>query len=170
MMKFLEVQFYRFSISWPRLLPTGYSHKISEDGVTYYNNLINELLANGIEPIVTMYHWDLPQVLQDLGGWANPHIVEYFEDYARVLYELFGDRIKTWITLNEPKQFGIFGYGSKRFAPGIDAKGIGEYLAVKNMLLAHARAWHLYDKEFRDKQKGKYLQEQSLRKVLGYLA
>ncbi|KAM3960624.1 myrosinase 1-like [Aphomia sociella] len=154
MIKFLGVQVYRFSISWPRLLPDGFANKISKDGAEYYNNLIDELIANGIEPMVTMYHWDLPQKLQDLGGWANPLIAEWFEDYARVLYKLFGDRVKTWVTLNEPKQFGLFGYGMERFAPGLNICGIAEYIVAKNLLLAHARAWHVYDEEFRSTQKG----------------
>ncbi|CAG9794817.1 unnamed protein product [Diatraea saccharalis] len=155
MLNFLGIMFYRFSISWPRILPNGFANKISKDGSTYYNNLIDELLANGIEPVVTMYHWDLPQSLQDLGGWTNPLIADWFEDYARVLYDLYGDRVKTWITLNEPKQIGVYGYGATRMAPGINARGIGEYLSTKNMLMAHARAWHLYDKEYRSKQNGK---------------
>ncbi|XP_075986680.1 myrosinase 1-like [Anticarsia gemmatalis] len=154
MLKYLGVDFYRFSISWPRVLPNGFANVISKSGIDYYNKVIDELLENGIEPIVTIYHWDLPQNLQDLGGWANPLITEWFEDYARVLYEEFGDRVKTWITMNEPKQFAVFGYGTFRFAPNIVSRGIGDYMAIKNLLLAHARAWHLYDKEYRDKQKG----------------
>ncbi|XP_023950090.2 myrosinase 1-like isoform X2 [Bicyclus anynana] len=154
MLKFLGVQFYRFSISWTRVLPTGFANKISETGYEYYNNIINDLVALNIEPVVTMYHWDLPQNLQDLGGWANPLIVEWFGDYTRVLYKLFGDRVKTWITINEPKQIGLFGYGGKRMAPQLNASGVGEYLAAKNLVLAHARAWHIYDEEFRDVQKG----------------
>ncbi|CAH0401607.1 unnamed protein product [Chilo suppressalis] len=154
MLHFLGVMFYRFSISWPRVLPNGFANKISKDGAAYYNNLIDELLANGITPVVTMYHWDLPQNLQDLGGWTNPLIADWFEDYARVLFDLYGDRVKTWITLNEPKQIGLYGYGTRRFAPGINAHGIGEYLSAKNMLMAHARAWHLYDKEYRAKENG----------------
>uniref|UniRef100_A0A2H1V873 SFRICE_008433 n=1 Tax=Spodoptera frugiperda TaxID=7108 RepID=A0A2H1V873_SPOFR len=154
MLKFLGVDFYRFSISWPRVLPTGFANKISEDGIGYYSRLVDELLANGIEPVVTLYHWDLPQSLQDLGGWANPLIADWFEDYARVLYDALGDRVKTWITLNEPKQFIIYGYGMERFAPNIVSAGIGDYIAVKNALMAHAKAWHLYDKEYREKQKG----------------
>lgn len=129
-------------------------NKMSEDGKRYYDNLINELLDNGITPVVTMFHWDLPQSLQDLGGWTNPLIADWFEDYARELYRLFGDRVKTWVTINEPKQIAIYGYGQTRFAPGINSMGIADYLAVKNILLAHARAWHVYDKEFRGKQKG----------------
>ncbi|XP_013165796.1 PREDICTED: myrosinase 1-like [Papilio xuthus] len=154
MLKYLGVDFYRFSISWPRILPNGFADKISESGIEYYNKLIDELLSNKIEPVVTMYHWDLPQNLQDLGGWTNPLMADWFEEYSRVLYKSFGDRIKTWITINEPKQIGLFGYGLKRFAPGINAHGIGEYIAAKNIVLAHAKAWHVYDKEFREKQKG----------------
>uniref|UniRef100_A0A2A4JEG9 Beta-glucosidase n=1 Tax=Heliothis virescens TaxID=7102 RepID=A0A2A4JEG9_HELVI len=154
MLKFLGVDFYRFSVSWPRILPTGFSNKVSEEGIAYYNRLIDELLENGIEPVVTIFHWDLPQSLQDLGGWPNPNIVDWFEDYARVLYDAFGDRVKTWVTLNEPKQFLIFGYGQNRFAPDVLSPGIGDYMGVKNALLAHARAWHLYNNEYREKQKG----------------
>ncbi|XP_022827475.1 myrosinase 1-like isoform X1 [Spodoptera litura] len=154
MLKFLGVNFYRFSISWPRVLPNGFANKISEVGLGYYSRLVDELLANGIEPVVTIYHWDLPQNLQDLGGWANPLIADWFEDYARVLFDALGDRVKTWVTINEPKQFAIYGYGMKLCAPNIVSAGIGDYLAVKNLLVAHARVWHLYDKEYRPKQKG----------------
>ncbi|CAH2248826.1 jg7542 [Pararge aegeria aegeria] len=154
MLKFVGVDFYRFSISWPRLLPNGFANKISEIGYEYYNNFINELLANNIEPVITMYHWDLPQNLQDLGGWANPLIADWFGDYARVLYKLFGDRVKMWVTINEPKQIGLMGYGMTRMAPALNATGIGEYLTAKNIVMAHARSWHIYNEEFRDTQKG----------------
>lgn len=153
--KYLGVDFYRFSISWPRLLPNGFSNKISEDGLRYYNNLIDKLIKNNIQPVVTLYHWDLPQNLQDLGGWTNPLISDWFEDYARVVYTEFGDRVKTWITINEPKQIALFGYGTGRFAPGLKYSGIADYLAAKHLILAHARAWRLYDAKFRNCQKGK---------------
>ncbi|XP_045533104.1 myrosinase 1-like isoform X2 [Pieris brassicae] len=152
MLKFLGVDFCRFSVSWPRLFPNGFVNTTSQVGVEYYNNLINELIENKIEPVVTLYHWDLPQNLQDLGGWANPLIVEWFEDYSRAVYKLFGDRVKLWITINEPKQIGLYGYGDNRFAPRVNAHGIGEYIVAKNIVLAHARAWHVYDKEFRKNQ------------------
>nr|XP_021196648.2 myrosinase 1 [Helicoverpa armigera] len=154
MLKFLGVDYYRFSISWPRVLPTGFANKISEEGIAYYSKLVDELLANGIEPVATLYHWDLPQSLQDLGGWTNPLIADWFEDYARVLFDALGDRVKSWITINEPKQFAIFGYGMEYFAPQVNSAGIGDYMATKNILLAHARVWHLYDEEYRDTQKG----------------
>ncbi|XP_028037389.1 myrosinase 1-like [Bombyx mandarina] len=151
----LGVHFYRFSISWPRVLPTGFPNYISEDGVKYYNTLINALLENGIEPLVTLYHWDLPQRLQDLGGWTNPHIAEWFENYARTAFELFGDRVKTWITINEPFVVCDMAYNTGLVAPGIIDPEIAPYLCNKYTLMAHARAWRLYDKEFRHKYHGK---------------
>ncbi|XP_066994436.2 myrosinase 1 [Anabrus simplex] len=155
LLKELGVNHYRFSISWPRIMPTGEANNINQPGMDYYNNLINELLDNGIVPVVTMYHWDLPQWLQDLGGWANPIIADYFEDYARVLYENFGDRVKWWITLNEPASF-VSGYASQGgLAPSVNKPGVGDYLANHNSLIAHARAYHLYDEQYRAKQQGK---------------
>ncbi|XP_067010248.2 myrosinase 1 [Anabrus simplex] len=154
-LKELGVDFYRFSISWPRVLPTGEANNVNPTAIQYYNNLIYELLDNGIQPMVTMYHWDLPQWLQDLGGWTNPIIADYFEDYARVLYENFGDRVKWWFTLNEPLSC-INGYASSgEDAPSIDKPGVGDYLAAHHMLIAHARAYHLYNDHYRSTQHGK---------------
>ncbi|XP_045767528.1 myrosinase 1-like [Maniola jurtina] len=154
MLRELGVDFYRFSISWTRILPTSFPDKINKAGVAYYNNLINELLKHNIKPVVTIFHWDLPQKLQDLGGWANPYIVDWYADYARTLFKLFGDRVKYWVTINEPHQVCYFAYGDKILAPALDIKGVAEYLCAKNVLLAHATAYHIYDKEFRPKQKG----------------
>ncbi|CAH2097432.1 unnamed protein product [Euphydryas editha] len=151
----LGLHFYRISISWTRLLPSGFPDRISEDGKTYYNNLINTLLEKGIEPLVTLYHWDLPQSLQDLGGWANPHVSDWFANYARVAFSLFGDRVKTWLTLNEPLIFCEVAYNFGSHAPGVLSPGVGNYLCNKNALLAHAKAWRIYDKEFRHKFNGK---------------
>lgn len=150
----LGVDFYRFSISWPRLLPTGFSNKVSQDGLRYYNNLIDEILSRNITPFATLYHWDLPQKLQDLGGWTNPIIVNYFEDYARVAFESFGDRIKNWITINEIPQICTNGYAKDIYAPQVKSSGIGDYLCGHNALLSHARVWHLYNATFRPTQKG----------------
>jgi len=155
LLKQLGFEMYRFSISWPRVLPNGEVHHINEEGLQYYNNLINELLANGIQPMVTMYHWDLPQKLQDLGGWTNPLIVDYFVDYARLLFERFGDRVAWWVTINEPSQI-ILGYNSHGiYAPNTPLEGVGEYLAGHHMILAHAKAYRVYEKDFKGKQKGK---------------
>lgn len=87
-----------------RLLPNGTDNYISEDGVNYYRNLFKSLLENGITPVVTLFHWDMPQVFMDMGGWSNPVLVDYFEDYARVAYSVFGDLVQIWTTMNEPHQ------------------------------------------------------------------
>lgn len=155
MLKALGVDFYRFSISWPRILPTGFANHINKDGIAYYNNLINELIKYNVTPMATLYHWDLPQRLQDLGGWSNPHIVEYFADYARVVYKQFGDRVPIWTTFNEPMQTCLEGYGLPNRAPALNHHGVGEYLCTHYLLKSHARAYHIYDEEFRPKYKGK---------------
>ncbi|XP_025828888.1 myrosinase 1-like [Agrilus planipennis] len=154
LVKDLGVTYYRFSISWSRLLPTGFSNKINPAGVRYYNNIIDKLLQNDIEPMVTLYHWDLPQPLQDLGGLTNPVIAKYFRDYAIVVYTLFGDRVKKWITFNEPWSICLSTYENGNHAPGIAMPGIGCYLCSKVLLLAHAKAYHAYDKRFRKTQNG----------------
>lgn len=87
------MDFYRFSISWPRILPDGDISSKNELGLQYYDKLIDKLLENDIEPMVTMYHWDLPSSLQELGGWTNPIIVEYFVQYAKILLDRYGDRV-----------------------------------------------------------------------------
>ncbi|XP_068082738.1 myrosinase 1-like [Anabrus simplex] len=155
LLKDLEADFYRFSISWPRIMPTGEANNINQPGIDYYNKLINLLVDNGIQPMITIYHWDLPQWLQDLGGWTNPIIVDYYENYARVLYENFGDRVKWWLTFNDPGTF-MSGYTTKQgMAPSIDKPGVGDYLTAHHVLIAHARAYHLYDEQYRATQQGK---------------
>ncbi|KAJ8980751.1 hypothetical protein NQ317_013756 [Molorchus minor] len=153
--KEIGVQYYRFSISWTRLLPTGFSDKINPDGVRYYNGLINELLKNNIEPMVTLYHWNLPQSIQDLGGWTNDRTVQYFGDFVQVVFQLFGDRVKKWITVNEPNSICEDTYGDGMGAPHIVSGGIGDYLCGRALLLGHATAYHIYDKMFRKEQNGK---------------
>lgn len=100
--------------------------------------------------MVTMYHDDLPLALHELGGWTNPYMAYYFEDYARILFSYFGDRVKYWITLNA----ACTGYGLDDFVPFLDQSGIANYLCNQVMILAHAKAYHLYDDEFRMLQKG----------------
>ncbi|CAH0558859.1 unnamed protein product [Brassicogethes aeneus] len=154
-LKTVGVEFYRFSISWSRIMPTGFTNKINPDGIKYYNDIIDELLKNNIEPMVTIFHWDLPQPIQDLGGWTNPQISVYFEDYARVVFENFGDRVKKWITINEPSSICEDTYGKGNNAPNILSPGIGDYLCGKTILLCHARTYHLYKNEFGRQQRGK---------------
>ncbi|KAJ8715639.1 hypothetical protein PYW07_010121 [Mythimna separata] len=154
MMRELGLDFYRFSLAWPRILPTSFPDLISEPGSQYYSDLIDELLKYNIEPVVTLYHWDLPQKLQDMGGWTNPHIVDWFADYARVAFNLYGDRVKYWITINEPREVCYQGYGANTKAPALNIKGVADYMCAKNLLMAHAKAYHIYDQEFRSKNNG----------------
>ncbi|XP_060807036.1 myrosinase 1 [Amyelois transitella] len=153
MLRELGVDFYRFSIAWTRVLPTGFSNKINKKGLQYYNDLIDELIKYNIMPMVTLYHFDLPQSLQDLGGWANPLSINWFEDYARIIYDNFANKVPYFITINQPNSVCIDGY-SGSFAPGINSKGIGDYLCVKNVMLAHARAYRLYQNEYKVKYQG----------------
>lgn len=149
------MNFYRFSIAWSRVIPTGNASILNQDGIQYYNKLINELLAKNIEPVVTMMHYDFPQHLQDLGGLNNDIFVEYFVAYANVLFQNFGERVKRWITFNEPFDSCVDGYGTGRVAPGLSNPGIGEYICSLNIVNAHAATYHLYREKYYDKQKGK---------------
>ncbi|XP_022827607.1 myrosinase 1-like [Spodoptera litura] len=150
----LGLDFYRFSISWPRVLPNGFSDKINHLGMDYYNELIDKLLARNIIPMVTIYHWDLPDNLQKIGGWANPAIVDIFVDYAKFLFIGFGEKVKYWITFDDPREICVSGYGSAQKAPFVNISGVAEYMCTRNVLLAHAKAYHYYDEELRKTQNG----------------
>ena len=153
LMKEMGLKTYRFSISWSRVMPTG-RDEINHAGINFYSQLIDELLANDIDPWVSLNHFDLPLALQlEKDGWINPEIQDDFVDYARVCFENFGDRVKHWITFNEAWVVATLGYGSGIFAPG-RSSDIETCLAAHNMLLAHAKAYRLYDNEFRFSQKG----------------
>ncbi|RWR96748.1 beta-glucosidase 4 isoform X1 [Cinnamomum micranthum f. kanehirae] len=147
---------YRFSVSWPRIFPDGTGTKINEAGITYYNNLIDALLEKGIQPYLTLYHWDLPSYLHDsMGGWLNKEIVKYFAIYAEACFAHFGDRVKHWITLNEPLQTAVNGYCFGIFAPGRSEHSSTEpYLTAHHQLLAHAAAVAVYKEKFKAKQGG----------------
>nr|XP_023022477.1 myrosinase 1-like isoform X2 [Leptinotarsa decemlineata] len=155
LLKSLGVNHFRLSLSWNRILPNGIADKVNPLGVAYYKNLLKELKDNGIKPLVTIFHWDLPQVLLDQGGFLNDSIIDWFGDYARVCFESFGDDVQYWITINEPKQVCIGGYGYGFFPPMVKSQGLLEYECNHNVIKAHARAWHIYDEEFRSKQGGK---------------
>lgn len=140
---------YRFSISWTRILPDGTLASKNQAGIDYYNNLIDTLLANGIQPVVTLFHFDVPQSLQNLGGFTNEAIVDYFEDYADLAFKSFGDRVKTWIIFNEPSIFCSYFYGAGWLSPVIKTlPGISEYLCGHNALKANAVAYRLYQKRY----------------------
>ncbi|XP_012145714.2 myrosinase 1 [Megachile rotundata] len=165
-LKQLGFKAYRMSLSWPRILPTGFSNKISKDGIEYYHKVIDALLANGIEPMVTLYHWDHPQVLEDAGGWLNSEMVEWFADYARVVFNEFAPKVKKFIPVNEPQEICRNGYSYGYHAPGKRLHGIGEYLCVHNVLKAHARTYRIYEKEFKKQYRGEV---GVLNNVLGYI-
>jgi beta-glucosidase len=114
----LGVSAYRFSVSWPRVLPVGVG-AANEPGLAFYDRLVDGLLERQIEPMLTLYHWDLPQALQDRGGWTNPDMVEWFADYAGLLADRFGDRVTHWLTLNEPQVFAFTGNAHGVHAPGL---------------------------------------------------
>tara|TARA_R110002033_G_scaffold171062_1_gene215501 strand:+ start:23987 stop:25351 length:1365 start_codon:yes stop_codon:yes gene_type:complete len=136
LMKTMNISNFRFSLSWSRLLPDGVG-AVSEKGVEFYNNVINYCLENGITPWVTVYHWDLPQVLQDRGGWTNREIVTWFEYFTTVCAEKFGDRVKHWMVLNEPMVFTGAGYFLGVHAPG--NKGLKNFLpAIHHAVLCQA--------------------------------
>jgi beta-glucosidase/6-phospho-beta-glucosidase/beta-galactosidase len=116
---FLGVSFYQFSISWPRLFPDGTVAVANEKGLQYYNTLLDALLLRHIEPVVILYHWDLPLALQEkYGGWKNESLVDIFNDYATYCFQSFGDRVKHWITIHNPYLVAWHGYGTGMHAPG----------------------------------------------------
>ncbi|CAJ2679015.1 unnamed protein product [Trifolium pratense] len=167
-MKDMNLDAYRFSISWSRVLPKGkLSGGVNREGIKYYNNVINEVLANGLQPYVTLFHWDVPQALEDeYRGFLSPDIVDDFRDYAELCFKEFGDRVKHWITLNEPWSVSMNAYAFGKFAPGRCSdwlnlnctggdSGREPYLTAHYQLLAHAAAARLYKTKYQASQNGK---------------
>ena len=147
LIKSLGFTAYRFSISWPRIMPQGRGN-VNKAGIDFYNHLIDELIAHDITPWITLYHWDLPLALQlELDGWLNKEIVTCFADYTRVCFEHFGDRVQNWITLNESWVVAILGHGQGVFAPG-RVSNIEPYQVAHNLILSHAAAVEIYRNEF----------------------
>lgn len=138
-MKQMGLKGYRFSINWARVLPEG-TGKINEKGIEFYNKLIDELLEAGIEPYVTLYHWELPYALYQKGGWMNRDIAEWFGEYAGLVSERFSDRVKNFFTLNEPQCFVGLGFLTGEHAPGLHAPLRDTFLMAHNALRAHGRA------------------------------
>ncbi|HVW25293.1 MAG TPA: GH1 family beta-glucosidase [Polyangiaceae bacterium] len=138
LMKELGLGAYRFSIAWPRILPEG-KGPVNQRGLDFYSRLVDALLAAGVAPWATLYHWDLPAALSDLGGWTNRDVAAWFADYAALVGRALGDRVKHFMTLNEPQVFTIFGYLTGDHAPGlVDLPG---YLrASHHANLAHGKA------------------------------
>ena len=129
---------YRFSIAWPRIQPDG-TGPVNVKGLDFYDRLTDELLGKGIDPVATLYHWDLPQTLEDLGGWTNRLTADAFAEYAQIMYAKLGDRVGTWTTLNEPWCSAYLGYASGRHAPGRQEPGAA-FAAVHHLLLGHGLA------------------------------
>ncbi|KAI3982871.1 hypothetical protein MKX01_010354 [Papaver californicum] len=165
LMKDMGMDAYRFSIAWSRIFPNG-TGEINKAGIDHYNNLINALLAKGIEPYVTLYHWDLPQALEDrYNGWLDPQIINDFTVYAETCFKSFGDRVKHWMTFNEPHTFAIQGYDVGLQAPGrcsillhllcrAGNSGSEPYIVAHNVLLSHATVSNIYRKKYKSKQHG----------------
>ncbi|XP_032772755.1 beta-klotho [Rattus rattus] len=152
---FLGVSFYQFSISWPRLFPNGTVAAVNAKGLQYYRALLDSLVLRNIEPIVTLYHWDLPLTLQEeYGGWKNATMIDLFNDYATYCFQTFGDRVKYWITIHNPYLVAWHGFGTGMHAPGEKGNLTAVYTVGHNLIKAHSKVWHNYDKNFRPHQKG----------------
>ncbi|KAH8833720.1 glycoside hydrolase family 1 protein [Flagelloscypha sp. PMI_526] len=156
LLKAYGVRSYRFSIAWSRIIPQGgRNDPVNPKGIKFYSDLIDELIANDIIPFITLYHWDLPQALHErYNGWLNKdEIVQDYVRYAKVCFEAFGDRVKHWLTMNEPWCISILGYGRGPFAPGHQSS-TEPWIVGHSVILAHAYAVKAYREEFKDKQGG----------------
>ncbi|KAH7142318.1 glycoside hydrolase superfamily [Fusarium sp. MPI-SDFR-AT-0072] len=162
LMKSLGVDAYRFSIAWSRIIPLGgRNDPVNEKGIRFYNNLIDNLLAHGIEPVATLYHWDLPQTIYDrYGGFLNTEEFRAdFARYSRLCFSLFGDRVKKWITFNEPYIISIFAHFNGTLAPGRCAETGADtktepWRVGHTIILAHADIVQMYVEEFQPSQNG----------------
>ncbi|WCJ22135.1 beta glucosidase 40 [Euphorbia peplus] len=165
LMKDMGMDAYRFSISWSRIYPNG-TGAINKAGIDHYNKLINALVAAGIQPYVTLYHWDLPQALDDrYKGWLSPQIINDFATFADTCFQNFGDRVKHWITFNEPHTFTIQGYDVGLQAPGrcsillrllcrAGNSATEPYIVAHNVLVAHGTVANIYRNKYKGKQRG----------------
>jgi beta-glucosidase len=138
LMRRLGLQAYRFSISWPRVLPTGRG-MVNARGLDFYDRLVDALRAAGIEPFPTLYHWDLPQALQDEGGWTRREMAAWFAEYTAQVARRLADRVRFWTTLNEPRVVIINGYQTGEHPPGVRDRGLARQVG-HHLLLAHGRA------------------------------
>ncbi|PKI42296.1 hypothetical protein CRG98_037314 [Punica granatum] len=161
----LGVNAYRFSISWSRVLPRGRFGEVNPDGIEFYNNLIDALLIRGIQPFVTLNHYDIPQELEDrYGSWLSSEIQLDFGHFADVCFEAFGDRVKYWTTINEPNMVVYYSYFEGTYPPSHCSYPVGNctfgdsfiepYIATHNVLLSHATATEIYRTKYQEKQGG----------------
>ncbi|KAL3537303.1 hypothetical protein ACH5RR_000669 [Cinchona calisaya] len=166
LVKNMGMEGFRFSLAWTRIVPTGKRSKgVNQEGIKFYNDVINEVVALGLKPFVTLFHWDTPQGLEDeYKGWLNPHIVNDFEDYVDICFKEFGDRVKHWITLNEPISFSMYAYTTGTYAPSRCSVYAGNctngnsakepYIVAHHLHLAHAAAAKVYKEQYQKLQKG----------------
>ncbi|CAH8388480.1 unnamed protein product [Eruca vesicaria subsp. sativa] len=166
LMKDLGVNSYRFSLSWPRILPNGRFGDVNMKGIDHYNRMINAILEKGMEPFVTLTHYDIPQELElRYGSWLDPQVREDFEHYAGICFRYFGDRVKFWTTFNEPNVQVILGYRKGTYPPSRCSKtfanctrggsDIEPLVAAHNIIRSHLAAVNLYRTKFQEGQKGK---------------
>ncbi|PAN39058.1 hypothetical protein PAHAL_7G218000 [Panicum hallii] len=165
MMHSLGLDSYRFSLSWSRILPKGRFGGVNPAGIKFYNNLINSLLQKGIQPFVTINHFDVPRELEErYGSWLSPEMQEDFTYFADLCFKMFGDRVKHWTTFNEPNLMVKLGYFSGKYPPNHCSKPFGKcasgnsstepYIAAHNIILAHAKTVNIYRKNYQAKQGG----------------
>ncbi|MEO5566309.1 MAG: GH1 family beta-glucosidase [Luteimonas sp.] len=145
LMRELGLGAYRFSVSWSRVLPQG-SGRVNQAGLDFYSRLVDELLENGIEPLLTLYHWDLPAALDDRGGWLNRDSAAWFADYAKLMYQALDGRVKKWVTLNEPWVISDGGYLHGALAPGHRSRYEAPIVS-HNLMRAHGAAVQAYRSE-----------------------
>lgn len=138
----LKIQVFRLSISWPRILPEG-TGRVNQAGIDFYRRVLTCLHEHGMRTAVTLYHWDLPQKLQERGGWMNRESADWFAEFAEICFQAFGDLVDRWITLNEPQSSAMGGHFSGGHAPGIQDYSAA-LTVVHNLLRAHGRAVRLY--------------------------
>ncbi|KAF5814884.1 putative beta-glucosidase [Helianthus annuus] len=161
----LGVDAYRFSISWARILPRGRFGEVNPNGILFYNKILNDLLLRGITPFVTIYHFDFPQELQErYGSWLSPLMQEDYVHFAETCFKNFGDRVKHWITINEPNLFTQMAYKNGKYPPARCSPPFGNcsagnsdvepLIVVHNMLLAHGKAMKIYRRNYQQKQGG----------------
>ncbi|WP_417834237.1 GH1 family beta-glucosidase [Thalassospira xiamenensis] len=144
----LGAKHYRFSVMWPRVIPNG-TGEVNETGMAFYDRLIDGMCERDLDPWLCLYHWDLPQALQDRGGWANRDIVDWFGDYTELLVKRFGDRVKSWVTFNEPNVVAWVGHEEGRHAPGITDPRAAMRVA-HHLNMCHARATRVIKHHYPD--------------------
>ncbi len=138
----MGIKAYRFSVSWPRVLPNG-KGRVNAAGLDFYERLVDKLLEKEIQPVVTLYHWDLPQAIQDLGGWENRDTIDWFAEYAQIMFDRLSDRVRVWGTQNEPRVAAFIGYGAAVMAPGIPDYSRA-FQVAHHLLMAHGNTLKVF--------------------------